>query len=128
MGNLDLGATGTDFMAILQSIDSSKFERFSNVADEISAKLLSRLLQYEVLVVVTDLYDFKFSIKAAVRKRRTEDSTQILETEIIDNRNGPKTFQSYLGNSNNKTNLGKYVFQKWRETLPYVLTSSQTIY
>ena len=36
MGNPDLGETATDFMAILES----KFERFSNVADEISAKLL----------------------------------------------------------------------------------------
>ena len=35
MGNPDLGATVTDFMAVLQSIDYSKFERFSNVADEI---------------------------------------------------------------------------------------------
>ena len=36
MGNPDLDGTTTDFMAILES----KFERFSNVADEISAKLL----------------------------------------------------------------------------------------
>ena len=36
MGNPDLGGTATDFMAILES----KFERFSNIADEISAKLL----------------------------------------------------------------------------------------
>ena len=35
MGNPDLGATVTDFMAVLQSINYSKFERFSNVADEI---------------------------------------------------------------------------------------------
>ena len=41
MGNPDLGATVTDFMAILQSIDYSKFEIFSNVADEISTNLLS---------------------------------------------------------------------------------------
>ena len=34
------GATVTNFMAILQSIDYYKFERFSNVADEIFAKLL----------------------------------------------------------------------------------------
>ena len=27
------------------------------------------------------------------------------------------SFQSYLGNSNNKTNLIKYLFQKCRETL-----------
>ena len=38
------------------------------------------------------------------------------------------SFQNYLGNSNNKPNLVKYLFQKWRETLSYVLTSSQTIY
>ena len=38
------------------------------------------------------------------------------------------SFQSYLGNSNNKTNLIKYLFQKCRETLLNVLTSSQTIY
>ena len=40
MGNPDLGATVTDFMTTLQSIDYNKFESFSNVADEISAKLL----------------------------------------------------------------------------------------
>ena len=37
MGNPHLGVTVTDFMAILQSIDYSKFKRFSNAADEISA-------------------------------------------------------------------------------------------
>ena len=35
MGNPDLGATGTNFMAILQSTDYSKFERFTNVVDEL---------------------------------------------------------------------------------------------
>ena len=43
-----------DFMAILESIDYSKFERFSNLAAEISAKLLSIFLECEVLVVVPD--------------------------------------------------------------------------
>ena len=38
-----LGATVMDFMAILESIDYSKFVRFSNVADKTSAKLLSKL-------------------------------------------------------------------------------------
>ena len=45
MGNPDLGATVTDFNAILQSINYSKFERFSEVADEISTKLLSSFLE-----------------------------------------------------------------------------------
>ena len=41
-------------MAILQSIDYSKLGKFSNVADEISARLLSSFLEYELQVVVTD--------------------------------------------------------------------------
>ena len=35
--NTNLGATIVDFMAILQSTDYSKFERFFKVADKISA-------------------------------------------------------------------------------------------
>ena len=41
--NPDVGVTVMDFMAILESIDCSKFERFSNVADEISAKAPHKL-------------------------------------------------------------------------------------
>ena len=65
MGNPDLGATVTDFMAILQSTDYSKFERFSNVADEISTKLISSFLESELLVAVTNGYEFEFSIETA---------------------------------------------------------------
>ena len=43
---------------------------FSNVADEISAKLLSNFLECEVLVVIPDRYGFDFSIKGAERKHR----------------------------------------------------------
>ena len=35
MVNSDLGEIVTDFMVILESIDRSNFERFSNVADEV---------------------------------------------------------------------------------------------
>ena len=38
MRNHDVGAAVPDFMAISKSIDQSKFERFSNVANEVSAK------------------------------------------------------------------------------------------
>ena len=54
MRDPELGATVMNFMAILESIDYSKFERFSNVATEISGKLLSIFLECEVLVVVPD--------------------------------------------------------------------------
>ena len=69
-------------MAITIYIDYSSFKRFSNVADKVSAKLLSSFLEHEVLVVVTDRFDFEFSIKAAYRKRRTENSAHIREIEI----------------------------------------------
>ena len=94
--NPDLGATVTDFMAILESIEYSKFEKFSNVADEISEKHLWNFLECELLVVVSDRYDFKLLIKAAERKRWTEDSTHIQEIEIIGNRKVRNLFQSYL--------------------------------
>ena len=83
MRNRDLGATVMDFMVILKSIDYSKLVRFSNVADEISTKILSSSLECEVLVEVLDQYDLKFWIKAVERKSRTEDSTHMQEIEII---------------------------------------------
>ena len=67
-------------------------------------------------------------IKPAERKRQAENSTHIREIEIIDNRKVPTSFKIYLENSNNKTSLAQYLFQKWRETLLYLLTSSQSIY
>ena len=108
--NLYLGTTVTTFIAILQSIDYSKFKRFSNVADEISTKLLSSFLECETLTAVTDGYGFEFSMEVVERKRRrgntsSYDSTHMQEIEITDSQKFPKSFQSYIGNSNNKTNL-----------------------
>ena len=78
MVNLDLGATVTEFMAILlQSINYCKFKIFHNADDEISIKLFPNFLQFEVLVVVPDQYDFEFSIKADKRKCQTKDSAHI---------------------------------------------------
>ena len=56
----------------------------------LSTKALSSFLECEVLVVVSDRYDFEFSIKGAERKRRTEDSTHIQEIETNDNQKFPK--------------------------------------
>ena len=81
-----------------------------------------------MLVAVSDRYNFEFSIKAAERKRRTEDSTDVQEMEIIDNQKFSKSFQTYFGNSNNKINLKKNLFLKWIGTLPNLLISFQTIY
>ena len=83
-------------MALLQSIDCNKLERFSNVADKISAKLLSSFLEYEVLVVIRDRYGLEFSIKGDERKHGTEYSPHIQQIEIIDSRKVSTSFQSYL--------------------------------
>ena len=109
MGNPDLGATITDFMAILQSIDYSKFKRFSNVADEISTKNSTQAF-LNVKCWLQFLIDMILSFQAAERKRRTEDSTHMQEIGIIDKQKFPKSFQSYLGNSKNKTNLVECLF------------------
>ena len=86
MGNLDHGAAAVNLMAVLQSIDYNKSERFSNIAHQIFAKLLSNFLECEMLVVTPDRYGFEFSIKSAERKYRTENSSNVKEIEIIDNR------------------------------------------
>ena len=100
-------------MAILESIDYRKFGRFSNVADEIYAKLLWSFHECKLLVVVPNRYDFRFSIiKAAEGKRRTENSTHIHEIETIVNRKVQKSFQSYLEISNNKNQPGEILFPK----------------
>ena len=100
MGNPDLGATGTHGN-IAMHINQRQFERFSNAADEVFAKVLSSFLDYEVLVVDTDRYDIEFSMKAAIRKCRTEDSSHIREIEVIDNRN----VHSHFNNNNNLVKL-----------------------
>ena len=111
LGNADLGATVTDFMAILQSIDYSKFERFCNVADKISTKFVASFLDCEVLVAVTDRYDFKNSIK--LLKENTGQRTQLIcrKLKLLTTKN----FQSYLGNLNNKTNLLKNLSKNGEE-------------
>ena len=68
-------------------------------------------------------------MKAADRKRRTEDSDHIQESEIIDNRNVHSYFKVTSGTRTIKTtwwNHGEIRFPKI-ETLLYILTS-QTIH
>ena len=106
---------GLTLVAYKKSKVYGKFERFSNVADEIPATLLSSFLKYEVLVIVIDWYDFEFSIEAADRKYQTEGSAHVKEIEIIDNRNVHSHFEVYLGIRTIKTpwlNHGEIRFLK----------------
>ena len=94
-------ATAIDSIAVIKSTDVSKFERFSNVADGITSKIILYFQESDLLVIVSDTYGFELSIKSAERLRRTENLVQ----EIISNRKVPKSFRSYPSNANNKTNL-----------------------
>ena len=60
-----------------------------------------------MLVAVTDGYNFEFSIRAAERKRRTEESTHMLEIEIIDKQ---RHFKIILGIRTIKPTWRKHLF------------------
>ena len=99
MGNPDLliTATSKDFQMQLMKFPQSSSQALLNV---------KCWLQF--------LIDMILNFQWKVMKEYAGQQTHIQDFEIIDNRKVPKSFQSYLGNSNNKTNLVKYVFQKWR--------------
>ena len=80
MGKPDRGATAINFIATLQSIDYNKFQRFSNVADEISAKLLSNFLECEVLVVIPNGMVLNFQLKEL--KENTGQKTQLIYRKL----------------------------------------------
>ena len=44
-------------------------------------------------------------------------ANSVQEIEIISDRKVPKSFQSYLSNASNKTNMMNYVFQQWKKIL-----------
>ena len=86
-----------------------------------SSKVSTQLL----LVAVTDGYNFEFSIRAAERKRQTEESSHMLEIEIIDKQ---RHFKIILGIRTIKPTWRKHLFWKRRGTLQKVLTPLQTNY
>ena len=102
-------ASGTviDFMATIQPTNFSKFERFSNMADGIIYKIISSFQESDLLVIVPDRYDVELSIKSAERLHSTANSAQ--EIEITSDRKVPKSFQNYLSNASNKTNMVNYI-------------------
>ena len=75
----------------------------------------------DLLVIVPDRYYVELSIKSAERLRRTANSVQ--EIEITSNRKVQKSFQSYLSNASNKTNMVNNIFQLWKEILSEHLSS-----
>ena len=84
-----------------------------------SANLSDSLMQqiddisfYWLLVIVPDRYNVELLIRSAERLRRTENLVQ--DIEITSSRKVLKSFQSYLSNDSNKTNMVKNIFQQWK--------------
>ena len=92
-------------MATIQPTKFSKFEWFSNVANGIIYKIISRFPENNLLIAVTDCYNVELSIRSAERLRRTANLIQ--EIEITSNRKMWESFQRYLSNASNKTNMVK---------------------
>ena len=113
-------------MAKIQPTDFSKFERFSNVVDGITSKIISSFQESDLMVIVADRYEIEWSLKSAERLRRKKNSVQ--EIKIISNRKIPNLFQSYLSNTSTKTNLVNYIFQWSKEILSEHLSSYQSVY
>ena len=102
LGYQYVSATVIGFMATTQPTKFSKFERFSNVSDDTSF--------YWLLVIVPDRYNVELLIRSAERLRRTENLVQ--DIKITSSRKVLKSFQSYLNNDSNKTNMVKNIFQQ----------------
>ena len=71
MGNPDHGATAVNFMAILQSIDYSKFERFSNVAEikgaEKNTGQKTQLIYRKLKLLITEKFQSHFEVILGIR-------------------------------------------------------------
>ena len=75
MGNPDHGATAVNFMAILQSIDYSKFERFSNVAEikgaEKNTGQKTQLIYRKLKLLITEKFQSHFEVILGIRTIKT---------------------------------------------------------
>ena len=75
MGNPDHGATAINFMAILQSIDYSKFERFSNVAEikgaEKNTGQKTQLIYRKLKLLITEKFQSHFEVILGIRTIKT---------------------------------------------------------
>ena len=75
MGNPDHGATAVNFMAILQSIDYSKFERFSNIAEikgaEKNTGQKTQLIYRKLKLLITEKFQSHFEVILGIRTIKT---------------------------------------------------------
>ena len=74
--------------------------------------------------------DMILSFQQKLLKESAGQRTQLIsrKLKLLTAKKIPKSFQSYFGNSDNKTNLVKQLFKKWKGTLLKVLTSFQSFH
>ena len=107
MGNPGHGASCTNFMVIIQSIDYNKFEKLSSVSDEIFSKLLSSLLNVKCLLQF--LIDMILNFELKLLKENATQKTQLIYRKL-------KLLITEKFRIHFKVTMG---IQKWRETYCY---------
>ena len=107
MGNPGHGASCTNFMVIIQSIDYNKFEKLSSVSDEIFSKLLSSLLNVKCLLQF--LIDMILNFELKLLKENATQKTQLIYRKL-------KLLITEKFRIHFKVTMG---IQKWIETYCY---------
>ena len=117
-----------DFMAVVQSMNWTGICTFGEMATKLGNTIISALNDSSFLAVVPDRYDLKTSIKGEERSRRNHGghSQEILIKS--DSQKLPRDVPHNLKKPQNKTNLIKYTFGKWKSSFAAKLTESQVVY
>ena len=115
-------------MAVVQSMNWTGISTFGEMATKHGNTIISTLNESSFLSVVPDRYDLKTSIKGEERSRRNHGghSQEILIKS--DSQKLPRDVPHHLKNPQNKTNLIKYTFGKWKSSFPANLTESQVVH
>ena len=116
-----------DFMALVQTLRSTRFETFGEIAKSLALSILSNFQESNIVAVIPDRYDIKDSIKFDERSRREKSDSVVIDI-TADLQKLPKCMTDFLTNSTNKHHLIKYLFLKWRYSFNKKLSDNQVIY
>ena len=115
-----------DGMALLQTLDESKFDTFNDlglVVMQIIQSLLTSNLGVTSVILVFDRYDCEISIKQLERDRRTGRETT--PTYVISGRCRVPNYRTFLKNATNKSALAEFICIYLTDTAPQILKECQ---
>lgn len=128
-GNLFNTVYIIDGMAMVQSLDDTKFKTFDDLGDIILGRLL-RILNDDTLCVsdvalVFDRYDKENSIKSMERKRR--GGGEIVSSHIISGNRAVPNYKQFLKSTGNKASIAVFICYYVEQNGPCRLTNGKSI-